>query len=258
LAPHIDFVRGGTAYAHAYRALAECPPPDTIVALGVAHVSPPSPWAFSRKTYRTPLGDLALDEPLYEELVSGLDYDPLADEWTHLEEHSLEFQAVWLRHLWGERTPPWVPILCSSFEAYGGGRAPSRVRLLERTLVKTGKILKRLRDSGKKVLVLGGVDFAHVGLCFGDERAPDAATRKKIEQEDRVSITHALGGNADAFYLSTIKGGGWRKVCGLSAVYTAVRLLKDMAPEAKAELLAYGQADDPRGGVVSFAGAIYR
>jgi hypothetical protein len=62
---------------------------------------------------------------------------------------------------------------------------------------------------------------------------------------------------ADDFYLSVVGVSNKRKVCGLSALYTALRLIKASAGEAPGagKLLAYGQADDPAGGVVSFASA---
>ena len=37
VSPHIDFERGGPLYAWSYQALSECPRPDVIVAIGVAH-----------------------------------------------------------------------------------------------------------------------------------------------------------------------------------------------------------------------------
>src|SRR5438128_901787 len=49
VAPHIDFFRGGPHYAWAYGELAKHRPPDLIVALGVAHVSPRSPWVLTLK-----------------------------------------------------------------------------------------------------------------------------------------------------------------------------------------------------------------
>jgi hypothetical protein len=51
VAPHIDFGRGGPAYAWAYQALSERRPPDVVVALGVAHASPDSPWVLTPKSY---------------------------------------------------------------------------------------------------------------------------------------------------------------------------------------------------------------
>src|SRR5262245_29849457 len=58
LSPHIDFRRGGACYTHAYRAVAEAEPPATVLVLGVAHLSPPSPFILSDKAYETPLGKL--------------------------------------------------------------------------------------------------------------------------------------------------------------------------------------------------------
>ena len=51
LAPHIDFERGGPVYAWSYQALSESRPPDAVVALGVAHMSPNSPWVMTPKAY---------------------------------------------------------------------------------------------------------------------------------------------------------------------------------------------------------------
>ena len=125
--PHIDFNRGGPAYAWAYQALSERRPPDLIVALGVAHMSPKSPWVMTPKNYQTPYGDVQTDPGLYDEIKKELWYDPREEELVHRTEHSLEFSAVWLKHLWREKTPPWVPILCSSFERFCPDTAPSTV-----------------------------------------------------------------------------------------------------------------------------------
>ena len=66
--------------------------------------------------------------------------------------------------------------------------------------------------------------------------------------------------DADDFYMSVVADEHWRKVCGLSALYTALRLIKILKDDASTpgQLLTYGQAEDPLGGVVSFASAIYR
>ncbi|MBI4424652.1 MAG: AmmeMemoRadiSam system protein B [Elusimicrobia bacterium] len=256
MAPHIDFHRGGPAYAWAYQALADSEPPDLVVALGVAHASPPSPWIMTKKAYETPWGPMEVDKALYKEIADTLWYDPLADEWAHRKEHSLEFQAVWLRFLWRERTPPWVPILCSTFERWANDRSPATIRTVEDALNRIGERLRR-RGKTQRVLVLAGVDLAHVGPRFGDEIELTPELEKRIETEDRKSLAHAMALEADPFYLSVVADGHWRKVCGLSATYTALRWLKAMGAE-KGSLLAYGQAPDPAGGIVSFTSAVFR
>lgn len=259
VAPHIDFTRGGPAYAWAYQALSERTPPDVIVALGVAHVSPDSPWTFTPKSYETPLGPMALDDALYADLSRSVWYEPRADEWVHKNEHSLEFQAVWLRYLWSEKTPPWVPVLVSSFERFSPDEAPSKIPTVEKAIKDLAAIVRAHRDAGRKVMILCGIDLAHVGPRFGDEIEITPEVEAKIEKEDRGSLIDALALDADGFYRSVIADEHWRKVCGLSALYTGLRLIKELGGETHqlGRLLAYGQAPDPAGGVVSFASALF-
>jgi AmmeMemoRadiSam system protein B len=259
VSPHIDFARGGPAYAWAYQALSERTPPDVIVALGVAHVSPDSPWTFTPKSYETPFGAMEVDSSLYDALARKVWYEPRADEWVHKGEHSLEFQAVWLRYLWREKTPPWVPVLVSSFERFSPDEAPSGVPTIEKAIKDFGAVLRAEQAKGRRVMVLCGVDLAHVGPRFGDDVEITPELEKKIEDEDRRSLVAAMALDADGFYRSVIADEHWRKVCGLSALYTGLRLIKELGggTPAPGRLLAYGQAPDPSGGVVSFASALF-
>ncbi len=258
ISPHIDFERGGPAYAWAYQSLAQSPAPDLIVALGVAHMSPHSPWVMTRKDFETPYGPMKVDEGLYTDIAKSLWYDPLADEAVHRTEHSLEFQALWLKYIWRDKTPPWVPILCSSFDSYASDRAPSSIESIEGALKNIGALLKKRREQGQKILILAGVDLAHVGRRFGDDMDLTPEVRARVENEDKKSLELAMKLEADPFYMSVVADGHWRKVCGLSAIYSSLRLMKGMAPEInEGQQLTYGQADDPMGGVVSFASAIF-
>lgn len=257
VAPHIDFTRGGPAYAWAYQALSERRPPDTVIALGVAHVSPDSPWVFTPKSYETPLGGMEVNEPLYDALAAKLWYDPRADEWTHKNEHSLEFQAVWLKHLWGDKAPKWVPILVSSFERFADPAGPSKTPTIDKALKDMGEVLAAEAAAGRSVMILCGIDLAHVGPRFGDDVELTPELAKKIETEDRKSLVDAMALDADGFYRSVVADDHWRKVCGLSALYTGLRLMKSLGATRPGRLLTYGQAPDPAGGIVSFASAVF-
>ena len=257
VAPHIDFTRGGPSYAWAYQALSERKAPDVVVALGVAHASPNSPWVFTPKAYETPFGPMDLDDELYAKLSTAVWYEPRADEWVHKHEHSLEFQAVWLRYLWREKTPKWVPILVSTFERFSPDEAPSKIDTIEKGIKDLGAVLKAEVAKGRSVTVVCGIDLAHVGPRFGDDLEITPELEKKIETEDRKSLVDAMALDADGFYKSVVADGHWRKVCGLSALYTGIRLMKMIGATKPGRLLSYGQAPDPAGGVVSFASAIY-
>jgi AmmeMemoRadiSam system protein B len=108
-------------------------------------------------------------------------------------------------------------------------------------------------------MILAGVDLSHVGPRFGDQEDVTPERKKLIEGKDRATLELALQLKPDDFYRSVVSDGNKRKVCGLSALYTALRLIKALAGDAPGagKLLAYGQADDPAGGVVSFAGAVF-
>ena len=255
--PHIDLERGGPSYAWGYQALGETAPPDLIVALGVAHASPPSPWTATRKSYATPYGAMEVDAGLYDEFRVALWYDPVSDEPVHRTEHSLEFQALWLKYLWREKTPKWLPILCSSFEMWAEDKPPSSVGSVDGALTRFGQALKARQAKGERILILAGVDMAHVGPRFGDEIALTPELAKKIEDQDRASLDLALKGDADGLYMSVIKDDHWRKWCGLSAIYSTLRLLREMAPASQGRVLSYGQAPDPMGGIVSFTSTIF-
>jgi hypothetical protein len=62
VAPHIDFHRGGPAYAHAYRGLAESvEAPELVVVFGTDHHGAEHPFTLTRKHYDTPLGRIDTD-----------------------------------------------------------------------------------------------------------------------------------------------------------------------------------------------------
>jgi AmmeMemoRadiSam system protein B len=213
----------------------------------------------TRKDYETPYGPMQTGPDLYEDIRNQLWYDPADDEWVHRKEHSLEYQALWLKFLWREKTPPWVPILTSSFERFSSDKAPSSVATVEDALTKIGAKLAE-RAKSQRILVLAAVDLAHVGPKFGDDLEPNQELGDKIEAADRKTLERATALDADGFYLSGIGEGGWRKLCGLSALYTSLRWIKALSGGKPAEgtLLSYGQAPDPMGGIVSFASAVFR
>ena len=56
VAPHIDFHRGGAAYAWAYKGLAESEGADLYILLGTSHCGGQNPFIVTFKDFATPLG----------------------------------------------------------------------------------------------------------------------------------------------------------------------------------------------------------
>ena len=61
VAPHIDFHRGGPAYAWAYKPLAESAGADLYIILGTSHCGGQTPYILTLKNFETPLGLVETD-----------------------------------------------------------------------------------------------------------------------------------------------------------------------------------------------------
>jgi AmmeMemoRadiSam system protein B len=265
VAPHIDFNRGGPAYAWAYRDLAASSElPDVIIAFGTNHAGSEHPFTLTRKHYETPLGRMETDIALVDSVVAAVKerlgearaHALFRDEHHHRGEHSLEFQMVWLRHLLGERAPKVVPILCGSlYEFVEGDREPA---MDERVAV----FLEELRRAvdGKRVLWLAGADLAHVGPNFarpGDFDADplDRDDKASLEKRDQETLQAVIRGDAKAWFEEIRRERDRRRVCGLPPIYALLR----SADATSGKLLAYAQcpADENGGSVVSIASLVF-
>ncbi len=244
LAPHIDFQRGGTCYTHAYRQLAERSTADLYVVLGVAHLSPPNPFVFTAKDYETPFGPVSTDRGFLASVEKRLGKQIYEHEAVHRNEHSAEFQAVFLKHARPKDAFTVVPVLVSAFEQWCGDASPSTAGEIEDVL---GAI--REAAAGRNVCYVAGVDFAHVGPVFGDDVEVDQKLVDWMMSGDTRGLQTCAESNPESFWNSVMSDGNARHVCGLSATYAALRLLGG----APGRVHKYGFAPDPAGGLVSFA-----
>ncbi|MBI4590043.1 MAG: AmmeMemoRadiSam system protein B [Candidatus Rokubacteria bacterium] len=251
IAPHIDFHRGGPVYAWAYRELAERSDADLFVIFGTCHAGMSDPFALTLKDYETPFGAAPVDREFCEALGRRVAHDLLASELAHRAEHSIEFQAVFLRYVFGGRREFTVVPLLASFlhENLLAGSDPEADRRIPR-------FFDALRDtvaaSTRRVCLIAGVDLAHVGPRFGDPEPVGAARLARVEREDRAMLEAVAAVDAGAFYDSVAKDSDSRRICGLSPIYTLLRSL----PPAHGRLLRYAQWPDPQG-VVSFASLVF-
>jgi AmmeMemoRadiSam system protein B len=251
IAPHIDYHRGGPAYAWAYRELAERSDADLFVILGTCHAGMEHPFALSRKDYATPLGDAVVDRDFVDALAKRARQDCFGSELAHRVEHSIELQAVFLRYLFGDRRDiRIVPVLASfAHEAMHRGARPDDDPRVPRFLEA---LAETMAASGRKVALIAGADLAHVGPRFGDPEPVDAAELARIEREDTIMLESVAAGDPRAFFESVASDGDRRRICGYSPIYALLRSLGSVAGTVK----RYGQWPDPNG-VVSFASVVF-
>jgi AmmeMemoRadiSam system protein B len=250
IAPHIDFHRGGPVYAWAYRELIERSDADLFVVLGTCHAGMDDPFAVTLKPYDTPLGVVPTDVAFCEALGRRYGTDLLGSEAAHRNEHSIEFQAVMLRHALGARPFSIVPVLASFLhEAVWTRSDPERDRRVPRFVEA---LLDTMATSGRKVCVVAGVDLAHVGPRFGDAEPNTDEFLATVAAADLDMLEAVTAGDPTAFFASVAHDADRRRICGLSPIYTFLRAL----PGATGRLVRYRQWPDPQG-AVSFCAATF-
>jgi len=254
ISPHIDFTRGGKSYALAYRELARDSSADTYIIFGTSHYAEvDNPFILTRKYFDTPLGRAQTDTDIVDRLTDGCPWDLFHGEISHRTEHSIEFQVAFLQYfLNGSTEYKIVPILCNSFfKLVEQGKSPVEDERVELFLSRVKNIVSEL---GERVFIIAGADMAHVGPKFGDREEVNDSTLNLIKERDLLSLEHCENLDAEGFYRSIEKEKDWRKICGLSPIYS----LLSTACVSRGKILYYEQALEPdTGSVVSFASAAF-
>ncbi len=252
IAPHIDFNRGSLGYAYAYYKLYQSPKPDTVLILGVSHNGGDTPYIMTRKHFSTPLGTLITNQDFIDYVLSQISFDPFQSEIMHRMEHSIEFQVLMLNYLFGTNVKI-VPILCAPIDEQNIS-SPAEIPQINEFI---NACINYTNQTKERILILAGADLAHVGRRFGDPFTITQSICDNIKQRDYEDLKFAIEINPEKFYSSVNKDHNKRRVCGLFSIYTLLKIINGTAQ--KGQLLYYGQAPDPIGGIVSFASlAFYR
>jgi AmmeMemoRadiSam system protein B len=251
IAPHIDYHRGGPAYAWAYRELAERSQADLFVIFGTCHAGMEHPFALTRKDYASPLGAAPVDREFVNALAKRARQDCFGSELAHRIEHSIELQAVFLRYLFADRRDVRiVPVLASfAHEAMHRRRRPDDDPRVPRFL---DALAETIAAGGQRVALIAGADLAHVGPRFGDPEPVGAPELARIEREDTAMLESVEACDPQAFFEWVAGDGDRRRICGYSPIYALLRSLGSATGKVK----RYGQWPDPNG-VVSFASVVF-
>ncbi len=220
--PHIDLQRGGFTYAWAYKDLAEAPPANLFVILGIAHHPTEHLFTATTKDFLTPLGLARTERSFLELLQQRCPFDLFADEFAHCHEHSVELQVIWLQHLFGEVRI--VPLLCAGFEhLLDLGEKPTDLPPVRDFLAALEQTLAEWQEP---VTLIASVDLSHVGARFGDRSPLSAGTLRWLEAEDRAFLERVAEGDADGTFQLIHSDRNQRRVDAYPAVYVLLKVLK--------------------------------
>lgn len=251
-APHASPDGGWNTYRSAYQCLPTPPEAEdrTFVVLGTSHYGAPERFGLTRKSFATPFGEAITNQALVDELERSAPDAIRMEDYCHAVEHSIEFQIVFLQHLYGPNVKI-LPILCGPFvkSLYEGG-LPEQTEAVQRFLDALGNMSAR---EGRNLFWILGVDMAHIGRRYGDaiRATANLGEMLAVEQRDRERIAQITAGRIEDYWSLVQTGNDDLKWCGSSPFYTFLKTNPGLA----GELLDYHHWQIDADSVVSF-GAI--
>lgn len=252
-APHVSPDGGWESYRAAYAALGPQYRDRVFVVLGTSHYGEPERFGLTHKPFVTPLGEAATEGGLADWLAGEAGAAVKMEDYCHAVEHSIEFQVVFLQHLYGPGVRI-LPILCGPFarSVQQGGR-PEADENVQRFLGALGELAAR---EGRRLFWVLGVDMAHMGRRYGDPFPARAGEGQmtSVTQLDGQRIERIGAADAEGYWEAVQESRDPLKWCGSAPFYTFLRAV----PGTRGELLHYQQWNIDEQSVVSFGAMAFR
>jgi AmmeMemoRadiSam system protein B len=240
IAPHAGYLYSGAVAAAAFGRLGTSAPPRRVIVMGPSHFAAFEGAALPRAgRYRTPLGEIPLDEEAVARLEEGAAFR--VDDRPFLPEHALEAELPFLQRL----LPDWrlLPVLI------GAGSSAAALDAAAAALAELWN---------DETLLVVSSDFTHYGSSFGfvpfTAETDDVPAR--IEALDRGAIDRIVALDRAGFADYVTETGA--TICGQAPIRILLRLA---AGRAVAELAAYDTSGRITGSwdhSVSYAGIVFR
>jgi len=253
-APHVSLEAGFRSYAAAYAALGENANPDgTFVILGTSHYGTPNRFGLTRKPFATPLGETRADAGAVESLLEAAPGACIEEDYCHAVEHSIEFQVVFLQHLFGANVSV-IPILCGPLVSRVNGEGLPEDEPAVAAFLEALASWAEAREQPPCWIL--GIDLAHIGRRYGD-RDPVQADRgamRDVAIRDRERLERVEEADAAGFWELVRENGDELRWCGASPLYT---FLRAAPPGVRGTVELYEQWNIDEASVVSFAAVTF-
>ncbi len=254
IAPHIDVRVGGPCFAKAYHALANGEPSDVYVILGTGHRGVNGMFTATNLDFESPLGMVRTDRNFIRNLSLELGFDCAAEEILHADEHVIEFQTIFLQHLFGSRRHfTIVPILCSLSHLYfdSTSRFSERLRFFDAFCEAVKRVCAGL---DKKVCFIASADLDHIGPRYGDSFIPQQETVNQALERDHMLLKRLENMDLGSFIDRIVQDNDSGRICGFSPITTMLRCMD--AAEGRLLGLDYAHVDD-ESSFVSFSSMVF-
>jgi AmmeMemoRadiSam system protein B len=219
IAPHIDLNVGKEVYARAYATIRKVSP-KIVVLLGTGHSLHQCYFSLTEKDFETPLGLVRTEKPFIRKLKKSSKDVVAPHDIDHRNEHSIEFQLIFLQYLFGSDFS-LVPVLCGSMQ--NALNAVSRASEIPGVNGFLNELKKLVEEKGSDVLVVVGVDFSHIGPKFGHSFRASSLISEARDFDARL-IDAICGGDPSGFWAEAKKVDNRYNVCGFSSIASLLEL----------------------------------
>ena len=221
--PHAGYMFSGPVAAHSYYELAVDGKPDVIFLFGPNHTGMGSGLAvMSEGFWRTPLGDVEIDDEAAERLVREAKIIDVDDS-AHSYEHSIEVQLPFLQYLYGNgfKIVPVCFLMQDLSSVKEVGEATAKIA------------------ADMNAVVIASSDMTHY------------ETQQSAEKKDRKALEAVEALDADRFY-STVETNRVT-ACGYGPIAALMTAAKTLGVK-EAKLLCYKTSGDVIGDYSSVVG----
>ncbi|GAB6066530.1 AmmeMemoRadiSam system protein B [Aquifex pyrophilus] len=234
IVPHMDLRVAGRVYGKVYSLIKENKY-DVVLLLGVSHYFHEKPFSVLPLELKTPIGTLSVDRERINTLKTLFDWDIFHDVLAYKQEHSIEFQTIFLKHLF-----PDIKVI-PAIVSYGD----------RETLKDIANKLSKVLEDAENPLIISSVDFSHVGRKFGDPASYDTSFRDK----EYIKLLSELK-NEEAFKLLESDNNRTR-IDGQFTNFVFLEVLKNLGVK-EGRLIDYEIYDEkPTDSKVSYAGLVF-
>jgi MEMO1 family protein len=226
IVPHAGWVFSGAVAAEVIAVLAGQGGIETFVVFGAMHryVSRAAGAVYARGVWKTPMGQIAIDEELGAAVVRGSSL--LADDAdSHVMEHSIEVQVPIIQHL--APTVKLLPVIVPpSASAPAVGAA----------------VAEQARALGRKAVFIGSTDLTHYGprYSFTPMGSGPNALRWAKEVNDRRLLDLVVALQADKVVPEAVEH---HNACGSGAVAAAMGACKVLGAD-RAQILRHTTSNE--------------
>jgi len=229
ISPHAGYMYSGPIASHGYYELSRRRRPENIIIIGPNHFGIGTDVSiYPKDSWITPLGEAIIDSRLVTKLSGASDIFSL-DEFSHVEEHSIEVQIPFLQYIYGEIKFVPVCMLDQSITAA--------------TIV--GKALAEVVVDPERTLLIASSDFSHY------------VSHEEALRRDMPVIDKILNLDIEGFYQEISR----RKasLCGYGPIAVAMTFAKEIGYKSS-KLLKYATSGDVTGdksAVVGYASIMF-